>query len=226
MRRNLVCGLFWCLFLIVSGCSYREEKSRGTAQEPVRTGTISFAKIEKEILRPNCLGCHSGSQSPQLLTYAEVKENLQAIRREVLEKKTMPKRGPLAEAELALLQTWIENGAPEFVSETEGPAGPSPTPPNPTPNERPVVRWTDLQDRVIKPNCLTCHFKGNPGKLSNLEDKEVLKTSIGSVHFLTVVSPRMPPPPMGAPVGAPNPNQLTREEKELISYWIVDGMQP
>lgn len=204
--------------LFFSGCSFREDKNSPSTPFTGK-GSISFAIIQQEILKPNCATCHSGNHSPVLTNYAQVKDALAQVEDAVLIKKTMPARGPLPDHELSLLRTWIDNGAPEFVKE-DGPAA------TPTPGAtRPVMKWAEACKLVFKPKCFNCHFKENPDKISDLEDYDSFVGTVGTSYFVSVINPAMPPPPKGTPEGEPNPNKLTREEMEVFSNWIVDGMQ-
>lgn len=179
------------------------------------TEAVSFAQINDVILKPSCLSCHGASQLPLLRTYADVKANLKAIERVVTVTMTMPKRGPLPSDQIELLKKWIAEGAPEIPA-----AAPTTTELN-----RPAVKWAELQAKVIGPKCAACHFAKNPDDLSDLEDEESFRSLIGAIFFLSVAKPTMPPPPKETPEDAPNPNALTRSEKEMLAHWVVDGMQ-
>lgn len=202
-----------CLIAMV-GCSYREEKNKRTA-----SGSIGFAEIKAAILTPSCLGCHSSGQLVNLVTYEQVKANLGKIQDVVMVRKTMPKRGPLEEADLAMLAKWIADGAPEI-----GPP-PAGVPGNPG-GERAVVKYPELKQKVLNGRCFVCHYPNNPEFVSNLDSYDEFKGTISTSYFLSVIRPVMPPAPKGTPEGVPNPNELTKEEKELLSYWLIDGMQP
>lgn len=201
--------------LALLGCSYREEKGRRTFSG----ASVGFSEVRAQIFTQNCVGCHGGSKPPTLITYEQVKENLGKIQDVVLIRKTMPKRGPLGDTDLAMLERWIADGAPEI--------GPAPVVPPPgTGGERPVVKWAELKQKVLNGRCIICHFLNNPERISNLDDLEAFRGTIGTSYFLSVVTPAMPPAPKGTPDGDPNPNELSRAEKELLSFWLVDGMQP
>lgn len=209
-------ALLFSLLLLV-GCSFREQKEGGS---PLKgTGNISFARIQSEILKPSCVGCHSGMHAPNLASFSNVKANLQSLAHAVLEKKSMPKAGPLPEGERELLAQWIENGAPEFGEI------PDPIPTEPTGGQRPPLKWDTLVKEVLRPKCFNCHFPSNPENISNLDDYEIFVGTVGTSYFVTVINPLMPPPPKDTPEGEPNPNKLTRSEMEMFSNWIVDGMQ-
>lgn len=201
--------------LVLAGCSYRENKGQPT----LSSGAVGFAEIRDQILTPSCIGCHSGTKPMRLVTFEEVKANLNRIRDAVLVRKIMPKRGPLGENEMTMLAKWMDDGAPEIGT---GPAVPAPA----TGAARPVVKWAELKQKVLNGRCFVCHYADNPDKISNLDDLETFQGTVGTSYFLSVVSASMPPAPKGTPEGAPNPSELSRAEKELLSFWLVDGMKP
>lgn len=198
--------------LVITACSYDIQKRQFPEQ---MGGSISYAVINETVFKPNCLSCHGSSHEPLLGSYSQVKTNIEKIQRVVFTTKSMPKGGRLSNEELSLLQTWIANGAQEL---------PSLLPPPPV-TDRPVVLWTELQNKVVKPKCLACHFSQNPGNLSDLQDIELFRAAIGTILFISVAKSTMPPPPLGTPEESPNPNQLSRNEKDLLSHWVTDGMR-
>jgi len=203
----------WFLSFVVvfvsMGCSKTGTKASGVSGDPV-----SYAEINNRILKPFCLGCHAVTEFPHFNSYAEVKASLSAIQRAVFITRTMPKRGDLPEDELELLQRWIDQGAQE-LPETEV---------VPESSERHPVGFAELQKSLFQPRCVVCHFPNNPAKISNLEDYDEVKTLVGSLLFLAVASDKMPPAPQGTPEGAANPAALSKSEKELLSFWVIDGM--
>ncbi len=211
-------GALIITLLVLASCSFRENKE-GASQPLAGRGAVSYAKIQSAILKPFCVGCHGGMHAPNLSNYAFVKENLQSVGHSVLEKRNMPKSGPLSEDLMQLLKEWIDNGAPEFA-ET-----PDPVPTTPVGGDRPVVKWADVCREVFRPKCFNCHFDNNPQSISNLDNFDTFVETVGTSFYVTVVNSLMPPPPPGTPEGEPNPNKLTRAELEMFSNWIVDGMQ-
>jgi hypothetical protein len=71
----------------------------------------------------------------------------------------------------------------------------------------------------------SCHFAGNKDGLSSYEDYETTKATIGTIFYTVSINPVMPPAPADLAEGVANPNQLNREQKDLLSAWITDGMQ-
>jgi len=201
--------IWFLLFVVLVGCS-----KTGTKTSGVGGAAVSYVEINNRILKPFCLGCHAATEFPHLNTYAEVKASLSAIQRAVFITRTMPKRGDLPEDELELLQRWIDQGAQELPEAVAVPES----------NERHPVGFAELQKSLFQPRCVVCHFPSNPAKISNLEDYDEVKALVGSLLFLSVASDKMPPAPQGTPEGATNPAALSKSEKELLSFWVIDGM--
>ena len=91
---------------------------RGTPT-PTPTSTpsyIVYQNVKDKIFTPSCISCHSGSRPSAgvtLNTYTTVKMNLSAVEDTVITQGTMPPRGSITNSNLNLLQTWIDEGAPE-----------------------------------------------------------------------------------------------------------------
>lgn len=217
---RILVGIITLSTLWMAGCSNTELKGNREGARP-KQGSISFTMVNEKIFTPSCIACHSGSHLPFLTNYQEIKSRITEIQVQVIEKQKMPKKGPLPQDEMDLLKQWIADGAPEFAQTPET----APTPPAPTGGDRPVMKWAELSAKLLKSKCFNCHYKNNLDKVSDLEDYNTFVGTIGTSYFVTVVTPAMPPAPKGTPEGAPNPNQLTRSEKEMLSNWIVDGMK-
>ncbi len=69
----------------------------------------------KPIITGNCVGCHSpnGRDWPYLTSYAEISNHIDAIEREVVIEKEMPKNGSLSDGEIQKIKCWIDEGFPE-----------------------------------------------------------------------------------------------------------------
>lgn len=213
--------IFFCLTFV--SCSIREEKGAppplsGTAplvEENVQPG---FQKIYEQVLRPRCLNCHA-VRRPFFSNYEQAFREKDSIRVAVLEKKVMPPSGEprLSAVQLQLLKAWLDAGAPM----DEGKKLPPPVivPPVKEPaNPQEVVTYKQLYEKVIDPKCMDCHFPENKEGLTSLDNIQLLQDAIGTVLFVTVVNSQMPPKDYS--------KQLTREDKELLTRWVLDGMKP
>jgi len=120
-RTGFIMGLF-CFVLQMSACNFKDEKS--TSNEPdvvlAPDTAISFADIQSQILVPNCVGCHSqagGNRgSVNLESYASVKLNIDEIQSSTVDTTRMPQGDTLNKNLIALLRTWIAQGAPETAT--------------------------------------------------------------------------------------------------------------
>ncbi len=217
---NKFIGIF-CFMSLVSGCAFRHDKnsdaaSTQTSGVDASTGlldnTSGFSHIQKKILNNRCLSCHGGRQQPYLGTYAAVKSNADAIRNAVFVKKSMPKSSSLSRAEGRLLRMWLDAGAPEQAP-VEEPI------PDPVPNlPGHPVRWSVLAERVLIPKCLACHTGENPKGKVDLSSLQSVRPLSGALLFTTLstIDNEMVMPPL--------PAELTTDEKELVSNWVIDGM--
>lgn len=209
------------LTLSFYGCSYSLESGNNAtlSEEQILNGSSSFsyAQINDLVLGPKCLGCHSGKEEPSLVTYQEVLANKDEIYEQTIATDKMPKGKPLGAAQLKALKLWLDAGAPEGVAQEQ-------PKPNPADDLNRPVRWEQVRTKVIEKNCTSCHYEGNTDGISGYEDYDTVKATIGTIFYTISIQPVMPPAPKDWPEDQPNPNQLTREQKDLISAWITDGM--
>lgn len=73
----------------------------------------TYEQINQAFFKPYCLRCHAGKYSPDISTYAQVIQNLDAIQTSVLVDKSMPIGKKPTDAQLAQLKEWIDAGAPQ-----------------------------------------------------------------------------------------------------------------
>lgn len=90
---------------------------------------------------------------------------------------------------------------------------------------RSTIVWNEVEAKVFKAHCNGCHSLGNKLGVSNFTDLEIVKSTIGTILYYVIVGNAMPPPPSDLAEGEVNPMQLTRDEKDLLSQWVVDGMK-
>lgn len=209
----------------ILSCSYNFErgdrKNINEDQLLSDNSSLSYKKINDLVLAPRCLGCHSGKDEPRLATYGEVFANKDEIFRQVIASNRMPKGKPLAESQIKALKQWLDAGAPETATD-EVPVS-NPDLPQNADLQRPVL-WEQVRTKIFERSCTSCHYQGNADGISSYEDYETVKATIGTIFYTVAIQPVMPPAPSDWPEDQPNPNQLTREQKDLISAWITDGM--
>jgi uncharacterized membrane protein len=212
-----------------SGCNYSTSKENAAEQNKnivLKTEDLSYTKINEQILKPKCLSCHSGREEPNLSTYKDVVAYKTEIYTESVNSDDMPKNNnKLTAAQKQNLKSWLDAGAPEFGSNPDEPQNPPPVVTNPPVNtlDRPVL-WATVKTKIFNKSCTSCHFAGNKEGLSSYEDYEQTKATIATIFYTVSIIPVMPPAPVDLPEGAINPNQLSREDKDLLSAWVNDGM--
>jgi uncharacterized membrane protein len=87
------------------------------APTPTEPEILDFATVNKNVLQPSCIKCHSGATPKgevSLESYTDLLINIGDIRDDV-EKGIMPKRSTLTPEQKALILDWIKAGAPETV---------------------------------------------------------------------------------------------------------------
>lgn len=202
--------------LTFGSCAYRVDKTPVSEVSPVDAaaakGSYGYAQINALVFTQNCLGCHSARQ-PTLNSYTEIKANIARIADTVLVQKTMPPKG-MNSTNRAILQKWIADGAPEQVANPTPVTEPStPTPP-PVNDGRPIL-WSVFKTQVFEARCLSCHFTGNKDGISDYTDINVVRSTIATAMYLTLVTKQMPPLPA----------TLSAAESDAFARWIIDGMK-
>lgn len=116
LTRNLS-GLL--LLLFTAGCYYdKEELLYPGSNQAVDCGTVA-AKFSADVLplvTSKCAisNCHNSSAAGGLVfqNYSQISASKDRINQRVVVEKSMPPTGALAASEIAILQCWIESGAP------------------------------------------------------------------------------------------------------------------
>lgn len=189
---------------------------------PSEKASIAWATVQAEVIGPRCIRCHDSSDRLPLNTYPLVLSKIDEIKRAVLIERTMPKNGALSSREFAILEAWIEAGAPE---QRVPPSTPTPQP-SPTPT---VIEPTfdSINQHVFSRRCVSCHSEGGRAEHIPLTSKEEILDSPRELVIpgnadesgivLAIERPdekRMPPPPR---------SPLTPDEMRVIREWITNG---
>ena len=214
------------IFLVLTSCNFKRLHTQELSQEnepyfKVNAFSINYDQIQKNIITPSCIACHSGKHEPSLTNYQEVFSALKKIDQSVLKEKSMPKRKPLSSELRATLKAWISVGAPEFATETAETPSPTPTP-NLPPLSRPVL-FADFKARVLEPSCVSCHNQGNKDGLTSMEDYTSVKSVVefllpmmtGKVGNDPIPEDQRMPPPKSTP--------LTDDQLNTLKWWLEDG---
>lgn len=211
-------------WLLVAGCNYTHLKGSFAAGGNSRfslpsgeRGQLSYAFVAEQVFS-KCVSCHGSSGGVNLESYSQITNNLNGIRRTVFETHSMPKRGSLSDAELSILWTWIEIGAPEQAP--GGGTGPKPEPLKPA--------FDSIYSNIFKLKCITCHSAGNPGQRILLDKENLVNSPLelvlpGNADESGLViaverqdGKRMPPAKEGFA-------ELRDDEKQAIRDWIQNG---
>jgi len=206
------------------GCAFRFQKlepGQAATEDASLSGALvgipSYDTVNRLVLQPKCLSCHGAKQEPILLTYEQVKANLDDIAHEVLDEKSMPPAGPLSGPRPDLLKKWIDAGAP--LNGEEAPSSGSGSG-STTPGILRPVTYAQVKEKVFEAGCTSCHFPSNKEGNSDLTTYDAVMSEAGSVFGMTVLEPSMPP------ADTPGVVPLTQEQKDLISLWFSDGLKP
>jgi hypothetical protein len=108
------------LFLLFSMAFFSCKEENKDSEKPTDTdcSKVSYSADVKPIINKSCAlsGCHgSGSNNGDLTLFSGVKAKAEdgTLNNRVLVKKDMPPSGSLSSEELAKIDCWIKNGAPE-----------------------------------------------------------------------------------------------------------------
>lgn len=210
--------------------------------------TLTYARIDREVISPRCARCHGESAEISLSSYPSVKRNLSAIKRTVFIEKTMPQDAPLTAKQYNLLYQWIKKGAPQngvkpptippttpvdpVVDPPEPPTPPVEPEPDPVdpvtpPGLPPEPTFDSIKLNIFESRCITCHIETGSGKRIPLSTKEDLLNSP-----LELVIPENPDE-SGLVLAItredrkrmppPPRKSLTEEEINAVKLWIQNG---
>lgn len=210
-------------FLILNACNYRIDKSpdNSNALEKLaeKPDSLSYSVIKHYIFDAKCMACHSGG-SINLDSYKLVKDRIIEIKKVATESLTMPPKAPLSSAEIRVLRTWIQMGAPEFAKD-----------PVEIPEEPLEPSFTSIQKNILNKRCLACHSPNGSADhiplvsyndLINSPREIVIPENPEESGIIIAIKrtddKRMPPPETGS--------QLTTNEIQIIEKWILDGAKP
>jgi uncharacterized membrane protein len=229
--------------LLFTGCNISRNQKPMILDSPETQKTaaeLDYKTVNEVVLQPSCVGCHSkGSEAGgvNLETYENVYKHAPQIKLEVAG-GLMPPSKPLSSVQAKMLHDWIDAGAKEKPGDEIQNPSPVPTPlpeqPQPQPNPAPApaptptpepapepppaeVTFTDVMNKVIKTNCLSCHAAatGNKGHV-NLETYENVSANLSDL--MEAVNEDRMPPKKGIP--------LTAVQKQMLVSWFTQGAKP
>jgi mono/diheme cytochrome c family protein len=205
--------------LLLLSCGNKTEFKEGSfipdggnfAQE-----SVSFSRINSEIMTPHCVKCHPGYSDYRTVA-SDVKKIVSAVN-----ENRMPKNAPPLDNDLKLLlSVWDAQGTPEGSSSGDD---------NSDGVEVLAANWSSLSRKVLFPKCVQCHNPNGQAKFLDLstrqkifENRKELLNNFEDVEnsFLVEVikdeDEPMPPTWSGIP-------RLSDKEIEIIIEWIKLGL--
>jgi PBP1b-binding outer membrane lipoprotein LpoB len=109
-------SLIMLSIVILSGCYYDNEEELYPNQTSTTTPTtVTYSSDIQPLIASNCASsnCHqSGATSPDLSDYTKLTANITRVKVRAIDEKTMPSAGPLSNADIAKLQSWIDARTP------------------------------------------------------------------------------------------------------------------
>jgi uncharacterized membrane protein len=219
MKNKIGIGIVGITLQLV-GCNYSLTKTPQVNDGIGEVQVLSFQTVNKSIIQPKCLECHSSAGGDaggiNLESYEQVMRHISSIQSEIASDSMPKNRGKLTAREKKMVLDWIVAGAPRNPSDSTGPTQPTqpPEPKPPQPSE-PEVKFTyeRVNREVIAPRCLNCHSaSANRGGV-HLETYESVVENANAIES-EIQSGSMP-----RPLNKP----LTPEQKELILKWLSMG---
>lgn len=218
--------------ILMSGCNYQMNKESTNLNTSLSMNVpISFESIKTYSLS-SCLKCHSGTQSPNLSTYTDLKLHSALVTDEIAT-SSMPPDGsgyPLLTAcQKDLYDKWVDIGSPETtnhtVSEVASCRDVIGTPPDLTPIFLMPLNYQTLNSKILQPKCLLCHSSSGEEKdLSFYPYSELIKLKEWDAPAAqSSVLDEMMNKEDGMPPPESNLGSLTDDEVEFVKRWIDAG---
>lgn len=213
-------------FIVLYGCGkqsalYFDEGPMTVSPALVRS--ISYKEIKAKVFDKSCIGCHGDSGGVSLESYTAAYQHLEAIRRTVLLRKSMPKSPfkSLTRSQLEMVTAWLEAGGPEKPLDGSDPGESDETELNPT--------FASIKTHILDKKCLSCHSVGNEAARIPLTTRDDLLNSPLDIvlpgdpdesGLMIVIEAGarkfMPPTRSGI-------TPVTEEQKRVIREWIEKG---
>lgn len=210
------------LLLIFVGCNYRIDRTpdnssvvNDLAEKP---NSLSYAVLKRYVFDPKCMSCHSGG-AVNLSNYELVKGQISAIKKVAVQDLTMPPKIPLSAAEIKILKTWIEIGAPENAKDGTV-----------IPEDPLLPNFQSIQTKILNTRCVACHSNGGSADHIPLttyweildSPREIVIPGVSEESGIMIAitrddDKRMPPPDVG--------DALSEKEIRIIEKWIQEGAQ-
>jgi|GEM_PF-3566500 len=227
---------------VLSSCGNKTREKEGPQVALAVVEGVGFQQVFDEVIKNNCLECHNETPETTYSSYRVVSTLAPKILSNVLSGR-MPRGKPPLSLELkAVLQSWVDAGAPEEA----GGAAAEQIPLEPT--------YDSLLVNFFLPKCLGCH-SGTPGSpapadinfasydkliatnkfvegrtgypLFDTEEPELSDFAYvvaGDPESDPVVLPAMPPLTLKNSPDYVSPGVATEEELETLYEWMRRGL--
>jgi mono/diheme cytochrome c family protein len=212
-------------FLVLAGCEQQPSGGRRVGgkvgAEEVKK-TVSYEFDLKPLIDKSCISCHGGNQSPDLMTYADVKKAALKVYASVRDGAMPPKKSNRwSKLQIESVRLWIDNGMIKTVGSPSKNTKVDPSEDSeesekdedsekvPKEDEKPKVTYELAVKKVITSHCIKCHSAG--GSLPELDTREKV-VAAGDDILDSVQSGRMP-----------ETGPLRAKDKELLKTWVSDG---
>jgi len=223
------------LIFLFQGCNYSQPKDSASLSGGQGSfssdSLITFDLIKNGTLQ-NCQACHSGSQAPDLSTFATTAQQIQRIIIRTNDNSMPPANmgyTSLSACQKALLQKWMDLGTPETstvnvgsVAECQGANLGEPI--NLIPIAQLPLNYNNLLTRILQPKCTMCHSPtGNmpdlqfyPYSTLMLKSSKWAAPGKSSTVYKECANQTMPPKNSGI-------SPLTTDELSYVERWINAG---
>jgi hypothetical protein len=117
MKKLVFVSMMFVVFVMINSCS---KSSGGTTGGGGGGGTVDcstvnakFAADVQPLINSSCAisGCHNGTQSPTLITYAQIAANAASINSQV-QSGAMPKNSSFSPTQKNIIKCWVQSGSP------------------------------------------------------------------------------------------------------------------
>jgi uncharacterized membrane protein len=193
------------------------------AQPPAHSGTVDFKMVYDKVLKNKCSGCHDGTDADpkvfDISDYTEIFKRVDAVKERIARHGDgqMPPadKDQLTVDEKALLNTWLNDGAPQKVQ--------------PTPQAELLPTYKSISKNIFENKCMSCHAEGKKNfkdyalePLSAIvmgqDQQAIVKKDANSTKLIhsvlrTDAKKRMPR----------KADPLTQQEVDTLKKWIALG---
>lgn len=215
----LIC-LTGCLFACNNDHLNVNRVPRAGQQGDNSDAPVTYYRDIQPLFQKMCSTCHGqGSPLGDWQNYEVVLARKDRMIDRVVVKKDMPLGQPMSDAERALVQQWIQLGAPMGKKSGQPtlptPAEPAPSEPAPAVPAQPLpqeLHYAKVKAEVFDKYCVACHNENSAPMMPNWNDYNVVLAKKDRIMQRVFVDKNMP-------IGDPMPE----EAMNLLKQWIEEG---